>query len=173
MSKDTVKESKSKKTKTKTKTKTRGFKLVSKKHRVYPDVDITLPIRKTKHSAGYDFSTPVAITIVPNGSVLIPSDVKAYMLDDEVLKLYIRSSLGIKLGLQLQNVTGIIDSDYEGNKTNDGNIMFALKNTTDKTIHIKQGDCIAQGIFVKYLTVDNDDTINKKTRDGGVGSTSK
>ena len=155
-------------TKAKTKeVKQRGFKVVGKKHRKYPEEKIILPVRKTKYSAGYDFSTPVAITIPPQGKILLFTDVKAYMLDDEVLKIYIRSSLAIKRELALQNGVAIIDKDYEAN------IGLALKNISNKTIHIKKGECIAQGIFIKYLVTDNDHEIEKEERDGGMGSTTK
>jgi len=147
--------------------KQRGFKVVGKKHRKYPEEKIILPVRKTKYSAGYDFSTPVAITIPPQGKILLFTDVKTYMLDDEVLKIYIRSSLAIKKGLVLQNGTGVIDFDYEAN------IGLGLLNTSNKTIHIKKGECIAQGIFSKYLISDNDGEIEKEDRNGGFGSTSE
>ncbi len=67
----------------------------------------------------------------------------------------------------------MIDFDYYSNKNNDGSIGLALFNTSNKTIHIKQDECIAQGIFVKYLVTDDDHEIEKGIRNGGIGSTSK
>ena len=91
------------------------------------------------------------------------------MLPDEVLEIYPRSSIGFKKGLMLVNTVGIIDSDYYSNKSNDGNIGFKLKNLTDKEVRIEAGERVLQGIFKKYLTIDNDEC--NKERVGGIGST--
>ena len=151
-------------------TKQRGFEVVTERHRAYSDVEINLPVRGSSSSAGYDIYTPVEIVIPPNGiSDVIFTDVKAYMLPDEVLEIYPRSSIGFKKGLMLVNTVGIIDSDYYSNKNNDGNIGFKLKNLTDKEVRIEAGERVLQGIFKKYLTIDNDDC--NKERVGGIGST--
>lgn len=127
------------------------------------------PQRSTKKSAGYDFSTPIDLTIPPKGYTKFFTNIKAYMEDDEVLKLYIRSSLGFKHGLMLANNTGIIDADYYSNPENDGNIGCCLYNSSDKELKFEAGTRIFQGIFQKYLVAD-DDNANKK-RVGGLGST--
>lgn len=150
--------------------KTRGFEVVLDKFRKHPYVDIQLPKRGTKKSAGYDICTPVDIIIPPNGiSDAIQTDLKAYMLEDEVLEIVPRSSIGFKKGLMLINTVGIIDSDYYSNTDNDGNIGFKFKNLTDKTVEIKAGERILQGIFKKYLTTDYDDCDIERM--GGIGST--
>ena len=59
----------------------------------------------------------------------------------------------------------------DGNEDNDGAIMFAFYNVKDEDTYIKKGDCIGQGIFQKYLTVDDD--TSEGERKGGFGSTSK
>lgn len=150
--------------------RTRGFEIVSDEFRKHPDVDIQLPKRGTKKSAGYDICTPVDIIIPPNGiSDAIQTDLKAYMLEDEVLEIVPRSSIGFKKGLMLINTVGIIDSDYYNNPDNDGNIGFKFKNLTDKAVEIKAGERILQGIFKKYLIIDDDDC--DVIRIGGIGST--
>lgn len=152
--------------------KIRGFEIVDDNFRKFLDVDIKLPQRGSKKSAGYDFCTPVDIIIPPNGvSDTIQTDIKVYMLDDEVLEIYPRSSLGFKKGLMLTNTVGIIDSDYYNNPSNDGNIGFKLKNLTDKEVVIKAGERVMQGIFKKYLITDNDNVTSIRT--GGIGSTGK
>ena len=151
-------------------TRQRGFEVVTEKMRAYEDVEINLPVRGSSSSAGYDIYTPVEIVIPPNGiSDVIFTDIKAYMLPDEVLEIYPRSSIGFKKGLMLVNTVGIIDSDYYSNKSNDGNIGFKLKNLTDKEVRIEAGERVLQGIFKKYLTIDDDDC--NKERVGGIGST--
>jgi dUTP pyrophosphatase len=152
-------------------TNIRGFEVVSEKFRKFPNEIINLPKRSTAKSAGYDFFSNEAIEIQVGEQHLFFTDVKAYMLEDEVLKIYVRSSIAIKKNLQLKNLVGIIDSDYYSNVDNDGQIIICLKNTTTIPVKIDKHERIAQGIFTKYLKADNDeqDTI----RIGGVGSTSK
>ena len=72
------------------------------------------------------------------------------MGEDEVLKIYPRSSIGFKKKLMLVNTTGIIDSDYYENPDNDGNIGFAFYNMSDVDVLIKAGERVLQGIFTKY-----------------------
>ena len=150
----------------------RGFEVVKEEYRKHLDIDIAIPKRSTKYSAGYDIHTPVKIVIPAGGiSKSIQTDIKAYMLDDEVLEIYPRSSLGFKKGLMLINTIGIIDSDYYSNTKNDGNIGFKLKNLTDEEVVIEAGEKIMQGIFKKYLKTNDDNTLEERT--GGIGSTGK
>lgn len=106
---------------------------------------------------------------------MVPTGLKAKMPKNVVLKLYPRSSTGANCLLQLANQTGIIDSDYYNNESNEGHIFIPLINLSPCDIIIKKGDKIAQGIFSEYLTVD--DTVIQDTEDiirkGGFGSTDK
>ncbi|MBP3707145.1 MAG: dUTPase [Clostridia bacterium] len=131
-----------------------------------------LPTRNDKGSAGYDFYAPVSFSIAPGETYLLMTDIKAQMEKDEVLLLYVRSSIGIKKHLMLANGTGIIDSSYYNNPDNDGNIGLALTNYGQETQHITLGDRIAQGIFINYLTTKDDKPLSEK-RKGGIGSTGK
>ena len=89
------------------------------------------------------------------------------MLPDEVLKLYVRSSMG-KYPVVIANGTGIIDSSYFENANNDGNIGFNLLNLSNKPYEIHIGDRIGQGVFGKYLVTDDDNATGERT--GGFGS---
>lgn len=86
------------------------FEVVKDEFREYPDVDITLPTRATKHSAGYDICTPTNIFIPSGTYVKVKTDIKAKVKEDEVLLLYVRSSVGIKKNIMLMNGTGVIDA---------------------------------------------------------------
>ena len=148
----------------------RGFEIA----KGFEDMEINLPVRKTKLSAGYDFEA-AEDCIVPAfkpgmAPTLIKTGIKAYMQDDEMLCLYNRSSNPKKKGLILANSVGIVDADYYGNPDNDGAIMFAFYNNRDEDVEIKKGDCIGQGIFEKYLVTDDDNAEGE--RQGGFGSTS-
>ena len=151
--------------------KIRGFEAVVEEMRK-GTMDYILPTRGTSKSAGYDISSPITVTIEPHSSVLIWSNIKAYMLQDEVLEVYIRSSSAIKRNLMLKNLVGVIDSDYYSNTGNDGNIGICLFNTSDEAVVIQKGERICQGIFKKYLIADND-TFLKDERTGGIGSSGK
>lgn len=149
----------------------RGFEFVDDKFLkdFKDDYEYRLPVRSTKYSSGYDFVAPIDYKISPLSQVVIWTNVKAYMLLDEYLQMHIRSSIGIKRGLVLANITGIIDSDYYSNTDNDGNIAICLYNKTNEVVEIKQGEKIAQGIFAKYLVADNCNS--DVERMGGIGST--
>ena len=149
----------------------RGFKIA----KGWEDKDINLPVRKTKWAAGYDFEA-AEDTLIPSfkkgmNPVLIPTGIKAYMQDDEVLFLYNRSSNPKKKGLILANSVGVIDKDYYENPDNDGHIMFAFYNYKEVDILIKKGEAIGQGVFSKYLLIDNDNVTSERL--GGFGSTDK
>lgn len=68
------------------------------------------PRRGTKHSAGYDFISPVEIVIPAHKMAKIPTGVKAAMNEDEILSIYPRSSIGFKTGIRLANTVGIVDA---------------------------------------------------------------
>ena len=134
--------------------------------------NIKLPERKTKHSGGYDFHTPISFTLPFGENIIIPTGIKARIDEGWVLKEYVRSSIGFKYGVSLANGTGIIDGDYYNNKDNEGHIFIKLSNndkTFKKALTIFNGDAFCQGIFVPYgITVDDNAT---DIREGGIGST--
>lgn len=150
----------------------RGFEIVSDNHRQHKEIDIKLPQRGDSKSAGYDFYIPSTTILEPGEKKLVFTDIKAYMQDDEVLMLHIRSSVGIKQGVVLSNITGVIDSSYYNNISNEGNIGLSLWNTSNNVVIFKEGDRIAQGVFTKYLVADNDNTIHTE-RTGGIGSSNR
>ena len=131
-----------------------------------------LPTRADGGSAGYDFYTPIDLVIEPHQAVKFETFIKAKMEKDEVLLLYVRSSIGIKKNLMLANGTGVIDSTYYNNPSNEGNIMCVLYNYGDTTQIISAKERVMQGVFVKYLTTDDDKPLSD-TRLGGIGSSGK
>lgn len=151
--------------------KVRGFEVA----KGFENAGINLPVRKTKFSAGYDIEA-AEDTVIPSfkkgmAPTLIKTGLKAYMQEDEYLKLCNRSSNPKKKGLILANSIGVVDSDYYENPDNDGHIMFAFYNIKDEDTVIKKGEAIGQAIFEKFLTVDND--VANGERLGGFGSTSE
>ena len=173
----------------------RGFEIVSK----YRDAGLNLPQRQTAASAGYDFEAAEDIVIpsiwqfnfvrifrlIRNfhelnehdyrvaekvlKPFLVPTGIKCYMPEDEVLILANRSSNTYKRNVTLPNGIGVIDSDYYGNEKNEGEIYFQFINYGVRPLKIKKGERIGQGIFMPYLKADNDNPIPRK-RVGGFGS---
>lgn len=149
----------------------RKFEPVKAEFAKYNNPNPTLPKRATKTAVCYDFYSPTDV-ILPAGKItLVWTNIKATFPDDEALIFASRSGLGSK-GIMLANGIGITESDYYGNPTNDGNLAFALYNTTAEDYTINKGDRIGQGFFTKYLTVDNEEEITTE-RKGGFGSTGK
>ena len=132
---------------------------------------IMLPTRATKGSAGYDFYTPIPISILPGETATIPTGVRAKIDDGWYLCIVPRSSLGFKYRMQLDNTCGIIDSDYY-HADNEGHIMIKVTNDTkhgSKELFIEPGDRLVQGIFMQY-GITKDDGADAE-RNGGFGST--
>lgn len=147
----------------------RGFDVVSLPCRKTTN-QVRLPSRGTEHSAGYDFYVNDEVNIYPRKRVTVWTDVKARMCSDEVLLVFVRSSVAINQGVILVNGTGVIDSDYYNNTCNDGNIGICLYNTSDHVVRFNPGERICQGIFMKYLTCGDNASVGVH-RVGGVGST--
>ncbi len=151
--------------------KTRGFEVVKE----YANKGINLPVRKTKHSAAYDIEAAEKV-VLPSFQkgmkpTLIPTGLKAYMQSDEVLLIVPRSSGPKKQGISFPHNVGVIDSDYYNNPDNEGHIFVQCINLKDEDVVIKKGEAVAQAIFQKYLTVDDDNAEGMRT--GGFGSTDK
>ncbi|MBR6326454.1 MAG: dUTP diphosphatase [Lachnospiraceae bacterium] len=131
---------------------------------------ITLPVRATAGSAGYDFKSPIDFTLQPGETIKFPTGIRSCMREDWVLCMFPRSGLGFKYRLQLNNTVGIIDSDYYYSD-NEGQIFVKLTNDSNegKTVEIHAGDGVLQGIFLPYGITEDDDV--KSVRNGGFGST--
>lgn len=137
----------------------------------FEDRGVVLPQRKTAKSAGYDIIalTDEDVYLIPGQSVNLATGLKACMEDDEVMLLFIRSSLGINKGITLSNSCGVIDADYYNNPDNDGHFILSIVNTSNAVQYIPARSRVAQAIFVKYLTVDDDKATGERI--GGIGST--
>lgn len=134
--------------------------------------EIPLPKRATQGSAGYDFFTPIPLSLNPGETTKIPTGIRVSMEEGWVLQCYPRSGLGFKFRLQLNNTVGIIDSDYYFSD-NQGHIFAKMTNDSNenKILSLNQGDGFMQGIFMQFGITYEDDTIT--IRNGGLGSTTK
>ena len=154
----------------------RGFEKISFPQYKSDNLDIeyydkySLPVRATTNSAGYDFFALNDYIIKPGDIIKIPTGIKVYMQNDEVLLLFIRSSLGFKYNIRMCNQVGVIDSDYYNNPDNEGHMFIKLHNHGEKDYILKKDEKFAQGIFMKFLITDEEEEISTE-RIGGLGST--
>lgn len=125
--------------------------------------EYTLPRRDTEFAAGYDFKALFDYTLEPGEIKKIPTGIKANMEGDEVLLLVDRSSMGFKYNVRMCNQVGVIDKDYYNNKDNEGHIWIRIQNEGDRPYSVKKGEGMIQGMFMKYLKVDNEES-DFKTR---------
>ena len=139
-------------------------------HDIYNE--LKLPKRATKGSAAYDFYTPIDVYLKPGETLKIPTGIRCEMNERWVLMIYPRSGLGFKYRLQLNNTVGVIDSDYFYSD-NEGHIFIKITNDSNegKIVDVKKGQGIAQGIFMQYGIVEDDDV--SELRNGGFGSTTR
>lgn len=133
--------------------------------------NIKLPKRATTGSAGYDFFAPHSFELKAGETIKIPTGIRVLLDNDKVLKIYPRSGLGFKYRIQLDNTVGIIDSDYYFSD-NEGHIFIKITNDSrdGKSVVIKQGEAIAQGVIEQFFLTEDDDAVG--IRNGGFGSTS-
>lgn len=112
---------------------------------------IPLPHYATDGSAGLDMRACIdaAITVQPGETILIPTGLAIYIGDPTLAAVLLpRSGLGHKHGLVLGNLTGLIDSDYQGQ------IFISCWNRGSKSYEIQPGDRIAQMVFVPVEQVE-------------------
>lgn len=145
-------------------TKVRGFELLTTESNKE-----LLPKRETRNAAGYDLRANQDTIIKPGEIALVGTGVKAYMLPNELLYLFDRSSNARKKGVVLINSVGVIDSDYYNNDSNEGHIMAQMKNITNETVVIPANERFVQAVFMSFKVADNDEATG--VRAGGFGST--
>jgi len=112
---------------------------------------IALPHYATGGSAGLDMRACVddAITVAAGQTVLVPTGLAIHIEDNKLAAVLLpRSGLGHKHGLVLGNLTGLIDSDYQGQ------VFISCWNRSQKSYEIKPGERIAQMVFVPVEQVE-------------------
>lgn len=148
--------------------KVRGFEIA----KGWEGKDIHLPKRSTSGAAAYDIEAAEDVTVPVFRPGVKPTAIstglKAYCQPDEYYIIANRSS-GASKGIVLANGIGIIDHDYYGSPQTDGHFSVIVFNVSDHELQIRKGDRIAQLVFQKFLTVDNDTATGM--RQGGFGST--
>lgn len=135
--------------------------------------DFPLPHYATDGSAGLDMRACIdqMLTVEPGDTVLVPSGLAIHIGDSGLAAVLLpRSGLGHKHGLVLGNLTGLIDSDYQGQ------VFVSIWNRGSKTYEIQPGERIAQMVFVpvEQVTFDVVDEFGDSERgEGGFGHSGK
>jgi dUTP pyrophosphatase len=109
---------------------------------------IPLPAYATEGSAAVDLRACIDETVILESgkTVLIPTGIAIYINDPFLAATILpRSGLGHKHGIVLGNLTGLIDSDYQGQ------LFISCWNRGDTTFSIEDGDRIAQMMFVPVV----------------------
>jgi len=112
---------------------------------------IPLPHYATDGSAGLDMRACIdaAVTVGPGETTLIPTGLAIHIGNPALAAVLLpRSGLGHKHGLVLGNLTGLIDSDYQGQ------VFISCWNRGSKSYEIQPGERIAQMVFVPVAQVE-------------------
>ena len=112
---------------------------------------IPLPHYATDGSAGMDMRACIdeAITVAPGETVLVPTGLAIHVADPGLAAVLLpRSGLGHKHGLVLGNLTGLIDSDYQGQ------VFISCWNRSATSYEVQPAERIAQMVFVPVEQVE-------------------
>jgi dUTP pyrophosphatase len=113
--------------------------------------DILLPHLATDGSAGMDMRACIddELVVEPGETRLIPTGMAIYIADNNLAAILLpRSGLGHKHGLVLGNLTGLIDSDYQGQ------VFISCWNRSKNAYVVKPGERIAQMVFIPVERVE-------------------
>jgi dUTP pyrophosphatase len=112
---------------------------------------IPLPHYATGGSAGMDMRACIdeVVTVAPGETVLIPTGLAIHVADPALAAVLLpRSGLGHKHGLVLGNLTGLIDSDYQGQ------VFISCWNRGSNSYDVQPAERIAQMVFVPVEQVE-------------------
>ena len=110
--------------------------------------DFALPAHATDGSAGLDLRACIdnPEVIEPGQTKLIPTGFAIHIGDPTLAAVLLpRSGLGHKHGIVLGNLTGLIDSDYQGQ------VFVSCWNRGQVQYTIKPGERICQMVFVPIV----------------------
>ena len=138
-----------------------------------PRLKDNLPAYATSGSAGLDLraATEADMVIQPGETVLVPTGMAIHLADPGLAAMILpRSGLGHKHGIVLGNLTGLIDSDYQGQ------LFVSVWNRGNMPFTLAPMERIAQMIIVPVVQVGFnivESFIDTERGSGGFGSTGR
>lgn len=129
------------------------------------------PAQGSERAAGYDLYAAMkekSIVIRPHETVKIGTGLAIQPPGGYFGAIFARSGLATKLGVRPANCVGVCDEDYTGE------YIIPLYNDSDDPVSIRNGDRIAQLVFLPYLNIGflEVEELDKTERGtGGFGST--
>lgn len=164
---------------------------------VNPDIKTNEIQQSTTQASGFDVSIPyfengTLFTVYPSkgieeqrkvvdgkitvngGDTVIIKTNLAFNIPDELdMLVLVRSSIGIKRGLQLPNSVALIDTDYTQE------LMIALTNTRQNVVQLEVGERVVQCKMTRKevpalsLVASSKKFVKNSNRVGGIGSTGR
>lgn len=139
--------------------------------------DAKTPVYATDEAAACDLCACLdeeAVTIEPGKIRMIPTGLATECEESKEQKMAIlvfaRSGLASKYGISLANGVGVVDTDYRGE------IKVPLINQSDVPYIVKNGDRIAQMMFVPVMRAifsETDELEETERGNNGFGSTGR
>ncbi|HKR56141.1 MAG TPA: dUTP diphosphatase, partial [Gemmatimonadales bacterium] len=130
---------------------------------------LSLPVRQTAGSAGYDLaSAEPDFTVQPLERRLVRTGLAIAIPEGYEAQIRPRSGLALKQGLSLPNTPATIDSDYRGE------LMVAVINLGKEPVQVTRGMRIAQMVFQKVELMELKEVAElppSARGEGGFGST--
>ena len=128
--------------------------------------EFSLPRYATEGSAGVDLRACIDADVIlePGQTELIPTGMAIHIGDPGLAAILLpRSGLGHKHGLVLGNLTGLIDSDYQGQ------VYVSCWNRGQQVFTITPGERIAQMVFVLVVQASFEVVADFEASDRGEG----
>ena len=110
-----------------------------------------LPHYATPGSAGLDLRAclDAPLTLEPGAAELLPTGLAIHLEDPGLAAMVLpRSGLGVRHGIVLGNLVGLIDSDYQGP------LMVSCWNRSARPFTVEPGERIAQMVIVPVVRAD-------------------
>lgn len=128
-----------------------------------------IPQYAHENDSGCDIKSAENVVIPKGKTVLVKTGMRVSMPDWVEMQIRPRSGLSLKTGLRVANSPGTVDSNYRNE------VCVICQNTGDLDLEIKEGDRIAQAVFIptikaNFIPCDSLDVTERKSGFGSTGT---